>query len=777
VRVLFSSRAQLTLLALVSLILFGIGLLPLFGGPSYEFSLACGLVVPLLATAFNAGESAALRSTPLTALHRGFGSGFGLAVVAVVVALVHGAREGFCDFWGDATFFAVGPLPGALLAGVWGGLCGALLGGWQSKAKVPVAVLLGLSAPLVGIVASLVRYYTSPIIFAFDHFVGYFSGTLYDTVVDGSGRLVTYRVGTLGWLLVAYAVAALIRRDETGALQMQWTARPVAVRFGAVGLLLALGITWAGPQLGHYQTTASIRQELGHVALSERCEVVYASGISQRDAHALARDCDAHIRQHEAYFEVAGPERTTVYLFASSGQKAHLMGARDVYIAKPWRQEIYIQASGFPHPVLGHELAHVMAGVFARGPFLVAGPAGGWIPDPGRIEGVAVAASPRQDDDLTLRQWAAAMLRLEILPPLGKIFRLGFLGENSSKAYAVAGAFIDWLKETYGVAAVRDWYGGASLETAAGKPLGELENEFRAALSQVELPDEAMGVAKARYDRPAVFGRRCPHQVDAVAMQANRALGNLDPSKARELYDAVLQMDPTNFGARVGLGSCALREGEIEQARQAYAALLGDDSLSALEREWLEERLGDVALRDGKLAAAAAHYDRARKLLVDQDDLRTLEVKRAALQGGEHAKLARRAITDLLIGDPAFGADWSTAAPALGRWSQADDKAGLADYLLGKNLYARGRWEEAAEALDVALRRELKTPLVAAEAIYTRLKVACALGQKQVVDQAAKLYAEAKGVSPGRRFTAARLAERCLGPAAAEPAAKEQQAP
>ncbi len=58
------------------------------------------------------------------------------------------------------------------------------------------------------------------------------------------------------------------------------------------------------------------------------------------------------------------------------------MGAADTFIAKPWRREVYVQAGGYPHPVLGHEVMHVIAGAFARGPFRIAGGAGGLLPDP-----------------------------------------------------------------------------------------------------------------------------------------------------------------------------------------------------------------------------------------------------------------------------------------------------------------------------------------------------------------------------------------------------------
>src|SRR5262249_61594324 len=113
----------------------------------------------------------------------------------------------------------------------------------------------------------------------------------------------------------------------------------------------------------------------------------------------------------------------------------------------------------YPHPVLGHELAHVIAGSFGHGPFRIAGDLGGYLPNPGLIEGVAVAASP-DDEDLTDAQWARAMMQIGILPSMQRVFSLGFLGESSAKSYTLAGAFIGWMSEKWGMEAVRRWYGG-----------------------------------------------------------------------------------------------------------------------------------------------------------------------------------------------------------------------------------------------------------------------------------------------------------------------------
>ena len=80
-------------------------------------------------------------------------------------------------------------------------------------------------------------------------------------------------------------------------------------------------------------------------------------------------------------------------MFRSADEKRALMGAADTNIAKPWRREIYLQDEAFPHPVLPHELAHIVAGNTGRGPLRVSGKLQGLYPDFALVEGTAVAAA------------------------------------------------------------------------------------------------------------------------------------------------------------------------------------------------------------------------------------------------------------------------------------------------------------------------------------------------------------------------------------------------
>ncbi len=747
--------------AIAAVAIAGMGFLPLFGGPSYEFALACGIIVPLVAACTNALEVAKSAPAADAAFRRGIYSGLVFAALSVAIALAHGVRAGFCDPLSQMPLFFLGPVPGAIMGALWGAGSGLLASTLDKpKTRAALAVVLALLAPVVSIAFSFGRYYTSPMIFAFDHFVGFFAGTLYDTEIDGTKRLLSYRAGTLGWVLFAYALSQLLVRSGR-SFSLVVNQRMGSLLLGVLGLCLGSAIAASGPELGHYQTAETIRAELGHVAEAKRCEIVYASGVIKRDAHALARDCDAYVEQHERFFEVQFEGRVTVFLFHSAGQKARLMGARNVYIAKPWRKEIYIQHRSYPHPVLGHELAHVIAGVFAKGPFLVAGPMGGWIPDPGRIEGVAVAAAPREDDDLTLQEWSRAMKDLELLPPLNAVFKLSFLGENSSKAYTVAGAFIRWLHDSYGADAVKQWYAGQRLEQAAGKPLPELEKEWHDALQQVQVSETEMAVAKARFSRPAIFGRTCPHQVDKMNRQAARALGRNDPSKALGLYQDVLALDADDYTARLGVGDCAYKQAQLDEAIKQYESVAADERMTVLARAYARERIANAEWAGGKPQQAQKLYGEVAESVVGEHHLRTLDIKRLIGTAQPADSAAHAGVQALLLGDPTLGTDWAVAGAELGRWAELEPKNGLPDYLLGKNYFNRGRWKEAAERLDSALSKRIELPRVEAEALRTRLFVACALGQKRSGQEAFNRFEKQKSVAPARREGVRSFAERC----------------
>jgi tetratricopeptide (TPR) repeat protein len=742
-------------LAVVVVAMGALGFVPLFGGPGYESSLGAGILLAFavsIATALDgsAGEAA----PPIDALSRALAAGAVFAFAAWLTTLVHGLRVGFCDAIGGSQSFALGPASGALLAGAWGALAGEVAR--RRKWRRSWAVVFGALGPLVSILISVGRFYTSPMIFAYDPFVGYFSGTLYDTLIDFSG-LQSYRAGSAATLLAAVALALHLRR-EGRSLRFQRREHPALAVVGVLAGVASLCANLLGHRLGHWQTASTIAGTLGGRTEGARCSVVHPRAMRPADAERFARDCDAYVGGHERWFGAGFPGRITAFVFESSAQKGALMGAADTFIAKPWRREVYLQSAPYPHPVLGHELAHVVAGAFGQGPFRVAGALWGLLPDPGLIEGVAVAAEP-PEGDLLPREWAKAMKDLGILPRLDRLFALGFLGENAGVAYTVSGAFVGWIHDRFGAAAVRAWYGGRPLPEATGVPWADLERQWRDELDRTTLPDTARAVAKARFDRPAIFGRRCPHVVDACRAQADRLRNGGDYEGAVAGYEQVLGLDPHDEGSRLAIARARLREGRSEEAEAALGRLSKDTAAPRHIRDRALEDLADLALLDGHGEEAAARYHELMTRILDEDALRNFEVKIAAA-GDERL---RPAVVALLVGPRTRGPDRSMAMELLGEVAAQAPRDGLAWYLLGRQYLNAGQYDEAETRIDRALASPIASGRVRVEAMRLRMLIACATGDAAAASRFFAEYAAHPGISASRRGAARALVERCTG--------------
>ncbi|HEY8039747.1 MAG TPA: hypothetical protein VIF15_08145 [Polyangiaceae bacterium] len=756
------SSPQRNAAIVVFFVLAAVGFLPLFGGPGYEQSVASGIVLPT-ATAIAVAIELSGRPdiAPLTCVARAVATGALLAGVAFVTALLQGLRAGMCDLLGGATLFVLTAGFGAMMGGLWGALVAETCR--RRKRRKLACVLLALAGPLGGIAISLARFYGSPMIFAYDPFFGYFSGTLYDTVVDVRTELWTYRAGSLATLTGAALFGSALLRTKDGRLALRpLRGNPPAIArlsLGGAALLISLGLCLEGPALGHWQTAASIGSALGGRASGPRCDVVYPDSLLADQATLLVRDCEQELAADEERLGAHLDGRLTAYVFRDADEKRRLMGAADTSIAKPWRREIYVQMAGYPHPILGHEVAHVVAGSFARGPFRIAGGAGGWWPNPGLIEGTAVATSP-DDDELTDAQWARAMLDLGILPRIADLFSFGFLGENAAKSYTVAGAFVSWVLERWDAGTVRAWYGGASIETLTGQSWSALDQQFRDALRALAMPDQASAYAKAKFARPSVWARKCPHVVDALDRRADQCREEHRFERATALYGEVLARDSHDWHARLDRARIATSYGDEVQGRGQLAGIVADEQAPRTWRDRAQEALADDDLTRGREAAAAESYRALAGKTLDEDVARTLEVKALSVDNPP----ARRAIVDLLVGEPGHPLDTWLGALSLGEWA-AETHEPLAGYLIGKNLALHDHYARAATWLDRALEAGVPTARIGRELLRQRAVCACALGDADGIARVRTEVQEAgspfEGSSGGRREWVLRLLARC----------------
>ncbi|MCA9600642.1 MAG: hypothetical protein KC417_01385 [Myxococcales bacterium] len=686
---------------------------PLLGITGPESALLLGLLLPPFVAAAVAARIHALRATasaasPAPLPWRG---GLGIALTAVVVPTAVLALNGFrvrnCAPLEGLAFMFVGPFLGASLAAALALPVTAAIRSqrWGMAAAV--------AAPMAVVALGLLDLYRTPAVFAYNHIAGYYPGTLYDELVTLGDTYLLFRVLTVV-LLAAVLLATASLWDGSRARLCGHRLRRRPILF-VVACALGAAFTFAtvhAAELGHRSSSEFIAKELGRRVYGRRCVVDLPRELGPRDRTRIVDDCDFRVEQVEATLGVRQPRRVHAFIFRSTAEKKRLMGAGSTYIAKPWRNEVYLQASGFPHPVLAHELTHVIAGNLARGPFRIAATVGGLWPNPGLIEGTAVAIAWDVRDGMTPHQWARTMLELDVAPPLTQVFGLGFLGNASSRSYTAAGSFLRFIADTRGMATVRRAYVLGDVEAATGTPLTALEHEWHTFLATVPVDDGAMGLARIRFERAGIFSAVCPHQLAVLEGQLGGDLGAHDDRGAVATCEKILSFDPSNTNARALYATSLAGMGRITEAEGVLKALEGPPPAPTPLLQSVREKLADEACRPGDRVRAHAAYGALLEVPMTDDAARAIEVKRdATANEGEATDI----VFDILVGSSAAQAPPQVVVERALRLGaiRAD---GLGPYLASRQLLAGGRADLALPYLNDALRRALPSARLAKEA-------------------------------------------------------------
>ena len=623
-------------------------------GPSYELALILGLVLPVPLGLSFLFQRRALFFVEHFKAGMLFASKF--SGMILMISSISWLLSDRCDFSEGLSLLILGPIAGIYLELA---VVSALLAIFQKRyiakyfgkagdesrdsslgLKTWLLYCLAFIGPLSGLLVSLYRYLSSPMIFAFDPFVGVFTGTPYDTEVDLRWPLLTYRLGTLFTIL---AWAELAKSYQEGKL------RPALILWG----LFSGGHIYAGTTLGHYQSSATINLALGAKSQSHqsRCEIIHDHSIEKRRALLLSAECEAHLLQLNEFFGTQSAEKVVVYLFKDAEQKSHLMGAAHTYIAKPWRREIYLQYSqSLLHPVLRHELAHIVSGELAEGPFRVAGSFGGWWPNPGKIEGYAVAAATERGSILSNREWAAAIFQIKKDFDLKSLFGLNFMLQSSSLAYTLSGAFIEDLYARFEPSVLACWYRGGDELQCFGKNFDELKKDFVSGLQKDGLSETKLQEAQLLLDMPGVFSRRCPHQSDRFFYAAYEAEKDGHFDKAAEYYREAMSIGGVEdrrelrlLGCEAQLELSSASRGETASALKNFAERTekNDPLIAALAWEGLADSELNPQIPKAESASyrnALEAYHRAFDLSLSSDQKRRIHLKEWFLKRGNDCK-------------------------------------------------------------------------------------------------------------------------------------------
>ncbi len=511
---------------------------------------------------------------------------------------------------------------------------GAVIGLWSATAFRRRALqILACWVPLVlSTGVTLWRLYDHPVVFAYDPFLGYFAGPIYDHDVALRPTYVWYRASNL--VVAAGCMVLWITMVDRTQLYLRLSnIRRMTASTALLLLVFVIGAAYVAlhrDELGFHSSTTTITHVLSARHTTEHFVIHYDPTCDSANAiEPIGLEHEFAWHQLEQTLGRAPNSPVHSFIFESAQVKRRLMGAGETEVAAPWRGHIYLKSAPFPSTTLHHELAHVFGAPFGDSVLGVS------LQLPrlnlGLIEGFAVALERRVVAGLGQHELAAILAQLDRLPPLDTIMGLGFWTQAAEGAYNAAGSFCLWIMETRGVGTLTALYQSAGeFETVCHASLSELESEWRTFLETVVLRPSDVELWQRTFERPSMFDRRHAHQVAALKQEITAAEHQSQFDDAIRKQKQICDLEPNVPGHRLRLVQLYCRARRIDSARSTLDTLRAADDLSVAERSRVEEYGGDVALHEGNPELARAAYDRALAVTLPRSQRRALLVKRRA---------------------------------------------------------------------------------------------------------------------------------------------------
>ncbi len=610
---------------------------------------------------------------------RAFGANLTLLVAPLIIILLNAFRVKNCDFLEGFAFFLLLPVVSCAYATALGMFFGLWL---KRRWRAYLAYLGYIFATLLALAYNLIFH---PPVFGYHSTFGYFPGPIYDERIVISSTLLIARGTTLllAWIFLSLVINTLevgkhTRLEPTLYWQklyrfkLRFSDLNHRIRFLALIILFGLIYLFCG-ELGLRPTRGYIEGKLGGLKETAHFKIYYEKGSKvEREIEWIAQDHEFRYAQLIRYFQIQPTQKVRSYIYTSPAQKKRLVGARGTSVEDPLGYGFHINYEDFPHPVMKHELAHALTA--------------DWHPilkvslKIGLHEGVAVAAD-WDEGKLTAHQWSRAMQQLGIAPKLNQIIGLGFWTQASSRSYTLAGSFVRFLIERYGVEKARRVFPTGNFKKVYNKPLVALEREWKGFLETVTLTEADLEIAAHRFKRPSIFHKPCAHEIAQRSSDAWRAYRRTDMHTAIRLFEQVYQFDPDNPRHLRGLMYAHYQTGDYLSTVEWASRIIAHPKASVRRVAEAKNVEGNVYWQQGEREAARARYQEVFTLHASDSLDRETQAKLATL--ALNSPDVENKIRQVLIGQSSNRLRMTLlheVVNALPEW-------GLGHYLIGRQLY------------------------------------------------------------------------------------------
>ncbi len=706
----FFSKLVLTSLALAVILAIILTFLPLVGALGFEYSIFTAFFMAFISV-FLASELANIelrsrifgqrvsdRSSAIILIN------FIILGVVYLIGLFSSLLKQDCYILEGTVFFLLIPAVTVFFSTALG-----LLTGFVVKRR---GFLLGALILLAIIFYSLWKLYSGLPLFLYNPVIGFFPGPLYDEAVPVTQTLVIYRSITVLW-----GVLLLLLLKVLNGISFQKARAFDFISLVVVVLVLIISYSYQHSIGFSYSRDYITEQILPGSIETDNFTIYYDPGSPEATyIELIAEDHEWRYKQLSEFLNLNSSGKIRSYIYPDIDTRKKIVGAGETTIANPVHKEIHLVYGSFPHPILKHELVHVMAGDFGSEYLKIS-------PKIGLLEGIAVAAD-WNGNGYTRHQYSKSLKEKNMAPEIEDIIGFGFWYAPPQVSYTLMGSFSRYLIDTYGIENFKTLYKTGDF-TVYGKSLGELSSEWKEFLEDVYTPEDTKAIAESRFSEPSIFKAACPRKVAGLKTLGFRHFRDDDYYRAVKYFEEALGYSGEDAVLLNGLSYSNYYAGNHE--RVAIPAET-TERLPIVDRHILQNIRANSLWQTGGSREALEVFEALRDKPLPDDLKRELDIKISAINRGgateekikeffgtRQRTLQVAALEELIREHPEYAPSYyllgrmffnneqfDKALPYLSRAQELGlglEKLTLENLrILGIALYTAGRYEEAREA-------------------------------------------------------------------------------
>ncbi len=677
---------------------------PLFNLLAFEFCAVITICISFIGAHVAMTELQVMRNQPdllsgtssqfvFRSIFRAFRSNAILLFFPLIIILINSFRVKNCNFVDGLLFYLLLPVLSCVAVTAAGVFFALLL------KKRWIAFIAYIATLILSCIPTLINLIFHPPVFAYHPILGYFPGPIYDSVIQITSAFIFSRTETLilAALFTSISVITCEVGRETGFIpklrlrnlncfSTRRSSMALCVMYSLIVCLIFVEV-FSG-KLGIRPSRSEIEKTLGGYRETSHFEIYYSQELED-EIQLFSDDCEFQYSQVSRYFQSDISRKVKAYLYSTPEQKKKLIGAGNTYVEDPFGYGFHIHAQGFPHPVLKHELAHVFTADWS--PWRVS-------LNVGIHEGIAVAAD-WNEGKLTVHQWAKAMRELNVAPPLSSVMGLGFWRHAGSRSYLLAGSFVRFLVDRYGIEKFIKVFPLGNLSKAYMKDFDELEQEWIGFLTtEVSLQEYDYTYAQRRLKRGGIFEQVCAHEMASLSHEAWQAYYSKHFKKALTTFEQMLTHEPNNPLTLRGLMYSAFQSRDFELAKTyANRIIAAENSFYKAESALL---IGDIYWLENIPEKAQASYTLATTF-APRESIELRLIKKLEALKDTYAKESQFKLRSVLISNnPFHRTENATAMELLQQVIEAEPNGWLVYFLGGEMLHKERAWEFSSKYLE-----------------------------------------------------------------------------